>query len=86
MSITFDTPKVLKDPLADFLNVPIGTTMSVRNILYGIKRYIDNHTLIDRERFWVSPDNCLCDLFGIQFGEHITYDTILQHVFDLIER
>ncbi len=86
MSTLFDTPMGLKEPLADFLNVPIGTTMSVRNILYGIKRYIDNHKLIDRERVWVSPDNCLCDLFGIQSGEPITYDTILQHVFDLIEK
>ncbi len=86
MSTLFDTPRILKDPLADFLNVPIGTTISVRNILYGIKRYIDNHNLIDRERVWVSPDNCLSELFGIQSGENITYMDIVEYVFNLIER
>ncbi len=84
MSTLFDTPKVLKDPLTDFLNVPIGTTMSIRNILYGIKEYIDNHKLIDRERVWVSPDNYLSELFGIQSGENITYMDIVEYVFNLI--
>jgi hypothetical protein len=86
MSILFDTPRVLKEPLADFLNVPIGTTMPYPEIVRTIKTYIDNNNLIDRRTYRISPDNCLCDLFGIEPGETITYRNIVQYVADLIEK
>ncbi len=86
MSTVFDTPRVLKDPLADFLNVPIGTTMSYRNITLIIKRYIENNNLIDRITHRITTDNRLCNLFGISPGETTTYRNIMHNVFDLVEK
>ncbi len=86
MANVFDIPRVLKEPLADFLNVPIGTTMPLRDIIITIKGYIENNNLIDRTTRRISPDNCLCDLFGIQPGETIKYLNVTHYIFDLVER
>lgn len=87
MSINvFNVPRVLKEPLADFLNVPICTTMSYIDITRAIKEYIDNNNLIDRRTLRISPDKRLCDLFGIQPGETIQYLNVTHYIYDLVER
>jgi O6-methylguanine-DNA--protein-cysteine methyltransferase len=87
MSINvFNTPRVLKGPLADFLNVPIGTSMTYTDINRLIKRYIENNNLIDRRTHRITTDNRLCNLFGIQPGETTTYRNIMHYVFDLVEK
>ena len=86
MPILFDNPMVLKEPLADFLNVPTGTTMIFRNIIYAIKLYLENNNLIDHRTYRISPDNRLYNLFGIEAGETITYRNILKYVADLVEK
>ncbi len=78
-------PRVLKDPLADFLNVPIGTMMTYRDIVFAISRYIDNNNLLNRRTYRISPNNCLCNLFGIQPDETIKYIHLAYYIFDLVE-